>query len=90
MSSPVPVLSRDPQVHSGDVVFAGTRVPLAAFVEQLKDGGSVDDFLEGYPTVERWQALALLDQLASESVERALVAAAPSPGAPSPAPTRAR
>jgi uncharacterized protein (DUF433 family) len=58
-----PVTSRDPEIHSGDVVFAATRVPVATFVEHLQDGGSVDDFLEGYPTVARWQALELLGQM---------------------------
>jgi uncharacterized protein (DUF433 family) len=76
MTTPMPVLSRDPELHSGDSVFAGTRVPVATFVEYLKDGGSVDEFLEGFPTVERWQALGLLEQLASGPVEQALRASA--------------
>jgi uncharacterized protein (DUF433 family) len=58
-----PATSRDPELHSGDLVFSGTRVPVATFVAHLKDGGSLDDFLEGFPTVERWQAESLLDQL---------------------------
>jgi uncharacterized protein (DUF433 family) len=72
MPATLPVLSRDPEVHSGDLVFAGTRVPVATFVEHLKDGGSLGEFLEGYPTVARWQALGLLEQLASRPVEQAL------------------
>lgn len=55
------VASRDPDVHSGDLVFTGTRVPVNTFVEFLKDGGSVDEFLGGFPTVARWQAESLLE-----------------------------
>ena len=32
------VVSRDPEVHSGDLVFAGTRVPVANLIEHLKGG----------------------------------------------------
>jgi uncharacterized protein (DUF433 family) len=49
------VVDRDPQVHSGDLVFAGTRVPVATFVNHLKRGRSIEEFLAGYPSVERWQ-----------------------------------
>ncbi len=55
------VVDRDPQVHSGDLVFAGTRVPVATFVNHLKRGRSVVYFLEGYPSVEQWQVDAFLD-----------------------------
>jgi len=58
---PGSVISRDPAVHSGDVVFAGTRVPVDTLIDYLKAGQSVDDFLEGFPTVERWKVEAFLD-----------------------------
>ncbi len=58
---PATVVSRDPQVHSGALVFAGTRVPVATLLDHLKDGATVGDFLEGYPAVTRSQAEALLD-----------------------------
>lgn len=80
MSADLSILSRDPDLHSGDLVFAGTRVPVATFVEHLKDGGDLDDFLEGYPTVARWQALGLLEQFASRLMDEVLPAgAAPVP-----------
>jgi uncharacterized protein (DUF433 family) len=63
------VVSRDPDVHSGDLVFAGTRVPVETLVEYLKRGRSIDDFLEGFPSVERWQVEAFLDS-SPEAVER--------------------
>lgn len=55
------IVSRDPGVHSGDLVFAGTRVPVTNLIEHLKTGGTIEDFLEGYPTVERWQVERFLD-----------------------------
>lgn len=55
-------VARDPQVHSGDLVFAGTRVPVATLVDYLKLGHSVNDFLGDFPTVDRWQVEAYLDQ----------------------------
>jgi uncharacterized protein (DUF433 family) len=55
------VVSRNPEVHSGDLVFAGTRVPVSVLLDYVKGGSTVEEFLEGHPTVERWQVEALLD-----------------------------
>jgi uncharacterized protein (DUF433 family) len=55
------VVSRDPEVHSGDLVFAGTRVPAETLVDYLKAGHTVDEFVADFPTVERWQVEAYLD-----------------------------
>ncbi len=62
------IISRNPNVHSGDLVFAGTRVPVATLVDYLKAGRSIKDFLEGFPTVERWQVEQFLE-LSPEAVE---------------------
>jgi uncharacterized protein (DUF433 family) len=55
------VVARDSEIHSGDVVFAGTRVPVETLVDYLKTGQSIDDFLAGFPTVQRWQVEAFLE-----------------------------
>jgi uncharacterized protein (DUF433 family) len=61
-------VSRDPDVHSGDLVFAGTRVPVETLIDYLKGGDTIEEFLEGFPTVERWQVEAFLD-LALQTVD---------------------
>jgi len=43
-------------------VFTGTRVPIQTFIEYIKGGESIDDFLDGFPTVSREQILLFLDQ----------------------------
>lgn len=55
------VIERDPAKVSGEWVFKGTRVPLTALFENLKDGASIDEFLEWFPGVKREQILAVLD-----------------------------
>lgn len=55
------MLERQPDKVSGAWVFKGTRVPIAAFFENLKDGASIDQFLEWFPGVTRAQVEALLD-----------------------------
>jgi uncharacterized protein (DUF433 family) len=57
----VTVVSRDPEVHSGDLVFTGTRVPVDTLIDYLKAGESIDQFLADFPTVTRWQVEAFLD-----------------------------
>ena len=63
-------IERDPNKLSGTWVFRGTRVPVTALFENLRDGATVDDFLEWLPGVERAQVEAVLDHelktLASE------------------------
>ena len=55
------VVHRDPEVHSGDLVFTGTRVPVDSLVDYLKGDRSIEEFLRDYPTVERWQLESYLD-----------------------------
>lgn len=46
---------------SGTWVFRGTRVPVRALFENLRDGASVEDFLRWFPGVQREQVEAVLD-----------------------------
>jgi uncharacterized protein (DUF433 family) len=50
----------DPEIVSGTPVFAGTRVPVEALLENLAAGVTLDEFLANFPTVSRDQALAIL------------------------------
>lgn len=52
---------------SGAWVFRGTRVPVAALFENLKDGASVDQFLAWFPGVERAQVESVLDHEAASA-----------------------
>ena len=54
-------VERDPEKVSGVWVFRGTRVPVSALFENLKDGASTEQFLEWFPGVERWQVEAVPD-----------------------------
>lgn len=60
-SNSLNMLERQPDKVSGAWVFKGTRVPISAFFENLKDGASIDQFLEWFPGVTRVQVEALLD-----------------------------
>jgi uncharacterized protein (DUF433 family) len=54
------VVERSPDILGGAPVFAGTRVPIQALIDYLAAGDRLDDFLEGFPTVSREQAVAAL------------------------------
>ena len=62
------VVSRDSEIVSGSLVFAGTRVPVQILIDYLKAGESLDRFLEGFPTVTRKQAETFLE-VVLEAVE---------------------
>lgn len=56
------IVTTSPDIMSGAPVFAGTRVPVHARIEALTGGDSIDDFLEGFPTVRREQVVKFLAQ----------------------------
>ena len=60
-----PAVERRPGKVSGAWVFAGTRVPLHALYENLACGATIDEFVEWFPGVERWQVHAVLEHEAN-------------------------
>ncbi|MCE2433010.1 MAG: DUF433 domain-containing protein [Candidatus Latescibacteria bacterium] len=54
------IISRNPNVMSGALVFAGTRVPVEILIQHLTAGDSLNKFLDDFPTVSREQAVAYL------------------------------
>ncbi len=62
------VLSSDPEIVSGAVVFKGTRVPVETLFTYLAAGDSLDTYLGDFPTVERAQVEAVL-QIASDDLQ---------------------
>jgi len=55
------VIHSDPKIMGGTPVFVGTRVPLQNLIDSLEGGESIDEFLEGYPSVRREQAIAVIE-----------------------------
>jgi uncharacterized protein (DUF433 family) len=51
----------NPDKMSGAWVFRGTRVPVAALFENLRDGATVEQFLDWFPGVTRAQVEAVLE-----------------------------
>ncbi len=57
-----PVISRNPKVMGGTAVFSGTRVPVQTLLDYLESGESIDDFLAGFPSVNREQVIEFPEQ----------------------------
>ncbi|MGH2360657.1 MAG: DUF433 domain-containing protein [bacterium] len=64
MSTPkqpqAPLITSSPDVLGGTPVFTGTRVPVQTLIDYLEGGETIDDFLDGFPTVTREQVIAFL------------------------------
>jgi uncharacterized protein (DUF433 family) len=60
-------VEQDPDRVSGAWVFRGTRVPISALFQNLRDGATVDEFLSWFPGVDRSQVEAVLDAEAAAS-----------------------
>ena len=55
------IIQSNPEVLGGTPVFTGTRVPVRSLFDHLEAGDSINDFLEGFPSVRRDQVVALLE-----------------------------
>ncbi|HKP52012.1 MAG TPA: DUF433 domain-containing protein [Chloroflexia bacterium] len=65
------LITRNPNILGGTPVFAGTRVPVDTLFDYLEAGDSLDRFLDHFPTVERAQAVAVLEFLREVTVSQA-------------------
>jgi uncharacterized protein (DUF433 family) len=63
------VISSDPETLGGTPVFVGTRVPVRSLFDHLEAGDSIDDFLEGFPSVRREQVIAVLEASRKELLQ---------------------
>ena len=55
-------ITRDTETMHGVPVFRGTRVQVQTLFDYLKGGDSLEDFLEGFPTVRRALVLEALEE----------------------------
>jgi uncharacterized protein (DUF433 family) len=55
------VVSCNRDIMGGTPVSVGTRVPVQTLLDYLEAGETIDDFLEGFPSVTREQVAAFLN-----------------------------
>lgn len=56
------LITSTPDILGGTPVFRGTRVPVQTLIEYLEGGQTIDEFLDGFPTVSREQVIAFLEE----------------------------
>ena len=56
----------DPDRLSGEPCFRGTRVPIQALIDHIEGNATLEDFLAGFPSVSREQAIQFIE-LAKDS-----------------------
>jgi uncharacterized protein (DUF433 family) len=66
-----PSVSRSPDVMRGTAVFHGTRIPVQTLFDHLEAGETIDDFLEGFPSVTREHVIAFLQEAKDRAIEAA-------------------
>jgi uncharacterized protein (DUF433 family) len=55
------LVSRDPEVMSGALCFAGTRVPVKNLFDYVEGASTLEEFLEDFPSVTRQRAISVLE-----------------------------
>ena len=56
------IISVDPEVMHGTPCFRGTRVPFRTLLDYLEEGHNLSEFLDDFPSVQRADAIAALEQ----------------------------
>jgi uncharacterized protein (DUF433 family) len=64
-------VARDSQIMHGTPVFRGTRVPVQTLFDYIQGGETLEDFLEGFPTVRRHLAVQALQEAKALLLTRA-------------------
>jgi uncharacterized protein (DUF433 family) len=59
----------NPEILGGQPVFKGTRVPVSNLIEYIESGSTVNDFLEGFPTVKKSQVKQVLNLLSKHILQ---------------------
>ena len=60
-------VERSLKIMSGEWVFKGTRIPVTALFLNLRDGATVEEFIDWFPGVTSEQVSEVLDYVATES-----------------------
>ncbi len=55
------LITCDTDIMSGTPVFKNTRVPIKNLIDYLESGETLDEFLEDFPSVNRNQAVCVLE-----------------------------
>lgn len=66
------VIKIDPEIMSGAPCFADTRVPIQNLIDYLEGGDSIDEFLKDFPSVNRDQIIAFLEEAKEGVLARAV------------------
>ena len=70
MSNHPSVISVSSEIMSGTPVFTGTRVPIQTLLDYLTAGDSIDDFLDGFPTVTIEQVITFLEEAGKQMINK--------------------
>ena len=62
------IISSLPEVMGGTPVFAATRVPVQTLLDYLEAGDTIDEFLQGFPSVTRDQVIAFLEEAKDKAI----------------------
>jgi len=65
-------ISIDPDICHGQACVKGTRIPVHQIVHMLANGDTIEELLEGYPSLTKEDILACLDYVASLAEENIL------------------
>lgn len=65
------LINIDPELMGGTPVFRGTRVPVKTLFDHIKEGDSIEIFLDDFPTVSREQAITFLETAMHTMIDEA-------------------
>jgi uncharacterized protein (DUF433 family) len=55
------IITISAEIQSGTPVFSKTRVPIKILFDYLKNGDTIEEFLNDFPSVQKEQVLSLMN-----------------------------
>ncbi len=55
------IITISAEIQSGTPVFSKTRVPIKILFDYLKNGDTIEEFLNDFPSVQKEQVLSLIN-----------------------------
>ena len=64
------IVISNPNIMGGTPVFAGTRVPVKTLFDYLSAGDSINEFLDGFPTVKKSSVVSILAKAKEKFIKK--------------------
>ena len=65
-------IEKHPEIIHGEIAIKGTRIPVKQIIGMLTNGDTVEELLQDYPSLEKYDIHACIDTIEDQALSRAI------------------